>query len=130
MSILIAPAFLLSLAAQGWVKAAFSKYGKIANRRGISGAEAASRILEHAGLYGVKIEPAKGFLSDHYDPRTKVLRLSPDVYSRASLAAVGVAAHEAAYHYKKSPRPSRAGGICFSVLKKMSRNCRLPLSSG
>jgi Zn-dependent membrane protease YugP len=94
---MIAPAFILSLVAQGWVKSAFRKYGKIANRRGITGAEAARRILDASGLSRVTIEPAKGFLSDHYDPRTKVLRLSPDVYGKPSLAAVGVAAHEAGH---------------------------------
>ena len=94
---MIAPTFILSLVAQGWVKSAFSKYGKIANRRGMTGAEAARRILDASNLSQVRIEPAKGFLSDHYDPRTKVLRLSPDVYSRPSLAAVGVAAHEAGH---------------------------------
>jgi hypothetical protein len=94
---MIAPTFILSLVAQGWVKSAFRKYGKIANRRGMTGAEAARRILDASGLTSVTIEPAKGFLSDHYDPRTKVLRLSPDVYSRPSLAAVGVAAHEAGH---------------------------------
>jgi Zn-dependent membrane protease YugP len=94
---MIAPTFILSLVAQGWVKSAFRKYGKIANRRGMTGAEAARRILDASNLSQVRIEPAKGFLSDHYDPRTKVLRLSPDVYSRPSLAAVGVAAHEAGH---------------------------------
>jgi len=94
---MIAPTFILSLVAQGWVKSAFAKYGKIANRRGMTGAEAARRILDASNLSQVRIEPAKGFLSDHYDPRTKVLRLSPDVYSRPSLAAVGVAAHEAGH---------------------------------
>ena len=63
----------------------------------MTGAEAARRILDASNLSQVRIEPAKGFLSDHYDPRTKVLRLSPDVYSRPSLAAVGVAAHEAGH---------------------------------
>ena len=94
---MIAPTFILSLVAQGWVKSAFAKYGKIANRRGMTGAEAARRILDASNLSQVRIEPAKGHLSDHYDPRTKVLRLSPDVYSRPSLAAVGVAAHEAGH---------------------------------
>jgi len=95
--VLLAPALLLSVAAQFWVKSAFAKYGQVPNRRGITGADAARRILEHAGLGGVRIEPAQGILSDHYDPRSRVLRLSQDVYSRASIAAVGVAAHEAGH---------------------------------
>lgn len=95
--VLLAPALLLSLGAQLWVKSSFAKYGRVPNRRGITGAEAARRILERAGLGGVRVESAQGFLSDHYDPRGRVLRLSPDVYSRASIAAVGVAAHEAGH---------------------------------
>jgi len=95
--LLLAPALLLSLGAQLWVKSAFAKYGRVPNRRGITGAEAARRILERAGLGKVRIEAAQGFLSDHYDPRAQVLRLSSDVYSRASIAAVGVAAHEAGH---------------------------------
>ncbi|WP_025321578.1 zinc metallopeptidase [Deferrisoma camini] len=95
--ILIAPAFLLSLAAQMWVQSAFRKYGERMNRRGITGARAAELILARAGLDDVRIETAQGFLSDHYDPRSRVLRLSPDVYSTPSLAAVGVAAHEAGH---------------------------------
>jgi Zn-dependent membrane protease YugP len=97
------PAFLLSLVAQGLVKSSFSKYSKVGNRRGITGAEAARRILDSSGLSQVRIEPAQGRgLSDHYDPRTKVLRLSPDVYGKASLASVGVAAHEAGHALQDS----------------------------
>lgn len=95
--VLIAPALLLSVVAQVWVKSAFSRYGEVANRRGITGAEAARRILDRAGLSDVRVESAQGFLSDHYDPREKVLRLSPDVYSKPTIAAVGVAAHEAGH---------------------------------
>ncbi len=95
--ILIGPAFLLSLAAQMWVQSAFRKYGERMNRRGVTGARAAELILARAGLHDVRIETAQGFLSDHYDPRSRVLRLSPDVYATPSLAAVGVAAHEAGH---------------------------------
>lgn len=95
--LMIAPALALSLFAQAKVKSTFARYGEVANRRGITGAEAARRILTAAGLGGVRIEAAQGFLSDHYDPRSKVLRLSPDVYQKATLAAVGVAAHEAGH---------------------------------
>jgi len=91
------PALLLSVGAQMWVKSSFARYGQVPNRRGLSGAEAARRILSAAGLGEVRVETSQGFLSDHYDPRTKVLRLSPDVYSKASIAAVGVAAHEAGH---------------------------------
>jgi Zn-dependent membrane protease YugP len=93
--VLILTALLLSVAAQGGVKSAFARYASVPNRRGITGAEAARGILATAGLGQVRIEPAQGFLSDHYDPRTRVLRLSGEVFHKAALAAVGVAAHEA-----------------------------------
>ncbi|MGB5049484.1 MAG: zinc metallopeptidase [Caldilineaceae bacterium] len=91
------PALLLGLWAQMWVKSAFKKYSKVASARGITGAQAARRILDANGLYEVQVEQVNGFLSDHYDPRSKVLRLSPDVYRSPSLASVGVAAHEAGH---------------------------------
>ncbi len=94
--ILLAPAMLLALWAQFRVKSAFARASEIPTR-GMSGAEAAARILRSYGLQRVTIEPAQGFLSDHYDPKEKVLRLSPDVYGGRSLAAVGVAAHEAGH---------------------------------
>ncbi len=95
--LMIAPAMILSLGAQMWVQSAFARYSKVMNRRALTGAEAARAILDSAGLYHVRIEVAQGFLSDHYDPRTRVLRLSPDVFGRPTLAAVGVAAHEAGH---------------------------------
>jgi len=88
------PALLLGLWAQMRVKGAFKKYSKVASARGITGAQAARRILDANGLFDVQVEQVNGFLSDHYDPRTKVLRLSPDVYRSPSLASVGAAAHE------------------------------------
>jgi len=95
--LLMAPAFIISIGAQIWVKSAFSKYSKIASQSGYSGARAANNILKRNGIDDVDIEEATGFLSDHYDPRTKTLRLSPDVYRSNSLAALGVAAHEAGH---------------------------------
>ncbi|MDM7914502.1 MAG: zinc metallopeptidase, partial [Candidatus Eisenbacteria bacterium] len=94
--LIVGPAFLLSIIAQIWVKSAFSRFSKVGLRTGMSGAEAASRILQRAGV-NVRVERVGGFLSDHYDPRTRVLRLSPDVYEGRSLASVGVAAHEAGH---------------------------------
>ncbi|NUQ39445.1 MAG: zinc metallopeptidase [Caldilineales bacterium] len=91
------PGLLLGLWAQLRVKSAFGKYSKVGTRSGMSGAQAARTILNHFGLYDVTIEESKGFLSDHYDPRSKTLRLSPDVGHGASIAAVGVAAHEAGH---------------------------------
>ena len=92
--IFMAPAFLLMLLAQGYVSSAFRKWSRVPVRARLSGAEAAERLMRYAGLYGVQIEMVSGMLSDHYDPRSKVLRLSPAVYQGRSVAAVAVAAHE------------------------------------
>lgn len=91
------PALLLGLWAQFKVKSTFSRYSQVANGTGITGARAARRILDAQGLQHVAVERTEGMLSDHYDPRGKVLRLSPQVFETPSLAAVGVAAHEAGH---------------------------------
>lgn len=85
---------VLSLLASAKVKSTFAKYSGVRSRLGITGAQAAERILHESGIYDVRIERVSGGLTDHYDPRHKVLRLSDSVYGEASLAAVGVAAHE------------------------------------
>ena len=95
--IMTIPALLLGFYAQYRVKSTFNKYSKVAAGTGITGAHAARKILDANGLYDVGVERVNGFLSDHYDPGAKVLRLSPDVYDTPSLAAVGVAAHEAGH---------------------------------
>jgi len=91
------PGLGLALWAQWRVKSAFKRGSKIAPRSGITGELAAQAMLDQAGLNDVAIERTQGFLSDHYDPRKKVLRLSPDVHDGRSLAALGVAAHEAGH---------------------------------
>jgi uncharacterized protein len=91
------PGLALSLWAQFKVKSTFHKYSQIAPRSGISGAEAAAQLIRQRGVSGVRIEETGGMLSDHYDPFHKVLRLSHDVYHGRSLAALGVAAHEAGH---------------------------------
>ena len=85
---------VLSLLASGRVKSTFAKYSRVKNSRGLTGAQAAEQVLHRAGIYDVRIEHVGGNLTDHYDPRTKVLRLSDSVYGQTSVAAVGVAAHE------------------------------------
>ena len=85
---------VISLIASAKVKGTYAKYSKVRSRSGMTGAQAADRILKSAGLYEVRIEHIAGSLTDHYDPRTKVLRLSDSVYGSASVAAIGVAAHE------------------------------------
>lgn len=92
--ILIGPTILFALLAQWWVKSAYAQYSRIGNSRGLTGSEAAARILEREGIRDVRIEVSEGWLSDHYDPREKVLRLSPEVFHGRSVAAVGIAAHE------------------------------------
>ncbi|MDY4812987.1 MAG: zinc metallopeptidase [Ruminococcus sp.] len=95
--VLILPCFILSMICQIKVKSNFSKYGNIPNRRGMTGAQAAQYVLTQYGVTGVRIEPTSGSLTDHFDPRTNVIRLSQDVYNVASVAAVGVACHEAGH---------------------------------
>jgi Zn-dependent membrane protease YugP len=86
-----------SLLASMLVKSRFAKYSKVATSSGMSGAEAAQAVLRAADIRGVTIEQHRGFLSDHYDPREKTLRLSPQVYSGRSVSSVAVAAHEAGH---------------------------------
>lgn len=95
--ILLAPAIILSIYAQYKVKTTFNKYSDVPSAQGLTGADAARRLLDSAGLHDVNIESASGRLSDHYDPRSRVLRLSADVGGRSSLASLGVAAHEAGH---------------------------------
>jgi len=95
--IMIGPALLLSLWATYKVKSTFARYSKIGAGSGLTGARVARTILDRNGLHDVAIEEGRGFLSDHYDPKARRLRLSPDVYHSSSLAAIGVAAHEAGH---------------------------------
>ncbi|MCX7044021.1 MAG: zinc metallopeptidase [Candidatus Sumerlaeota bacterium] len=108
--VFILPALLFAMWAQYKVKSAYEKYSHIASSTGLSGAEAAAHMLQGMGLQvvpkvemtkgrkdAVAIEAVSGFLSDHYDPRSRVLRLSPDVYKGESLAALGIACHEAGH---------------------------------
>ena len=95
--VFLAPGLALSLYATWKTKSTFSKYSKIGSQKRMTGAQAAALMLQRNGIDGVKIEPTNGWLSDHYDPRQKVLRLSNDVYSSHSLSAIGVACHEAGH---------------------------------
>lgn len=95
--VLVIPAFLLVLIAQAAVKSTFAKYSRVATPRGLTGAAAAERILRANGVYDVRVERVQGELTDHYDPRSNVIRLSDSTYASASVAAVGVAAHEAGH---------------------------------
>ncbi len=88
------PALLLGLYAQARVKSNFNKYSRVPTMRGVTGAQVSRALLDSFGLHEVKVEAARGFLTDHYDPRSKTLRLSEATYASPSIAAVGVAAHE------------------------------------
>lgn len=93
----IIPALILGFIAQMVVKSKFDKYSKVRTMRGMTGAQVARQILDTNGLQDVRVEETQGFLSDHYDPRSRTLRLSPGVARVPSVAAVGVAAHEAGH---------------------------------
>ncbi|MDQ7843246.1 MAG: zinc metallopeptidase [Armatimonadota bacterium] len=92
--VLLLPAIILAVYAQFKVQSTFRRYSEIRSATGYTGAQIALELLRRQGITDVKIEPVQGMLADHYDPRAKVLRLSPDVYGSDSLAAIGVAAHE------------------------------------
>jgi Zn-dependent membrane protease YugP len=92
--VLVVPTLILSMIAQIMVQSAFSKYSKIKCSRNITGRDAAALLMKENSINDVSIEPVRGSLSDHYDPRKKVLRLSEPVFDQPSIAAVGVAAHE------------------------------------
>jgi uncharacterized protein len=91
------PGVLLALYAQFKLRSLYSKYRDVPQSRGMTGAQVAQAILDHAGIHDVSIEPIAGDLTDHYDPRQKVLRLSEANFRTSSLSAIGVAAHEAGH---------------------------------
>jgi len=91
------PALILAGIASVLVKTTFNRYARVRAYSGMTGAQAAERMLRANGVFDVTVEETGGFLSDHYDPTRKVLRLSPDVYRGNSLSAVGVACHEAGH---------------------------------
>jgi Zn-dependent membrane protease YugP len=95
--VFLAPGLLLSLWASFKVKSTFRHYSEVPAASGMSGAQAAVELMRRKGISDVRVEEVSGFLSDHYDPSEKVLRLSPDVYRGRSLASLGVAAHEAGH---------------------------------
>lgn len=124
------PGMLLAGWAQWKVHAAFREASQIPSRSGVTGAQAADIVMREANVSGVGIEPAHGFLSDHYDPSHKVLRLSQGVYDHRSLAALGIAAHEAGHAIQDSQKygplvvrnflvPTAAFGSNFSWIVMM-----------
>ena len=109
--VLVLPGVLLSLWASANVNSTFRKYSQQYSSRRLTGAEAAQRVLSANGVYGVRIERISGNLTDHYDPRTNVIRLSDNVYGNTSTAAIGVACHEVQYAESYAPIKLRAAII-------------------
>jgi len=112
--IFVLPALLLVLFAQWRVSSTYKKYSRVPNSRGITGVQAARSLLDAAGLYDVQIEGARGKLSDHYDPRKKLLCLSQDVAESASVAALGIVAHEVGH-----AQQDRAGDFMLNLRSAM-----------
>ena len=115
--VLVLPALLFSMWAQYKVTSSFSTYSRQQTRSGLTGADAAREVLRYAGVYGVKIERIQGELTDHFDPRENVIRLSESVHDVPSVAAVGVAAHEAghAIQYAQSYSPMKVRAAIIPV---------------
>ncbi len=126
--IFMIPALLISLYAQFKVNSTFKKYSKVRNSRNITGAEAAKRVLMNSGINDVIIERVSGNLTDHFDPISKVIRLSDSVYNSTSVSAIGVAAHEAghAVQYNADYYPIRLRNSLIPVTK-FSSTISLPL---
>ncbi|KUL03654.1 MAG: Peptidase membrane zinc metallopeptidase [Synergistales bacterium 54_9] len=95
--LLLIPGLILAIWAQMKVKGAYAQYSRVMARNGMTAKDVARRILDENGLYNISVERTAGSLTDHYDPRGKVLRLSETVYNSPSIAAIGVAAHEAGH---------------------------------
>ena len=100
--VLVLPAILLSMWAQAKVSSTFTKYSKYGSQNGMTGYDSARKILDANGLHHIKIEKVAGNLTDHYDPKNNVIRLSQTVYDRPTVAAMGVAAHEAGHAVQHS----------------------------
>ena len=123
MLILVLPCLILSLWASSNVNSTFRKYSKQYSLRRLTGAEAAQRVLQANGVRGVRIERISGNLTDHYDPKTNVIRLSDQVYNNTSTAAIGVACHEAghAVQYAEGYAPIKLRAAIIPVTNIGSR---------
>lgn len=130
--LLLIPVLLLSLAAQIQVSGSFRRYSAVNNRRHMSGAEAAEAVLRAHGVYDVQIQRCRGELTDHYDPRDRTIYLSDSVYGAPTIAAVGVAAHEAghAVQYAEGYAPVRLRSAIVPMTQIGSKFCFLLLVLG
>ncbi|MBO5098630.1 MAG: zinc metallopeptidase [Clostridia bacterium] len=127
--IFVLPAMLLAFWAQFKVNSTYEKFSKVQNHRGITGAEVAVKILNLHGIYNVRVEHISGKLSDHFDPRSNVIRLSDGVYSGTSVAALGVAAHETghAIQHAKGYMPIKLRNAIVPVAS-LGSNLAVPLA--
>lgn len=125
---ILIPALILSLWAQYYVSAQYKKYARVLNARHMTGYDAARKILDRNGLSGIKIEHISGQLTDHYDPKAGVIRLSDGVYGSDSVAAVGIAAHEAghAVQYAQSYMPIKLRNSILPVTQ-IASGAALPM---
>lgn len=121
--VFILPAIIITMIAQVRVNSAFSKYSKIQNLHNLTGADAAQRVLATHGVSGVQIEHVAGKMTDHFDPRTNVIRLSDSVYGSTTIAAVGIAAHEAghAVQHAQGYLPNKIRGVLVPLANVGSR---------
>lgn len=121
--VFILPAVIITMIAQVRVNSAFNKYSKIQNMHNLTGAEAAQRVLMSHGINNVQIERVPGKMTDHFDPRTNVIRLSDGVYGSSTIAAVGIAAHEAghAVQHAEGYLPNKIRGVLVPVANVGSR---------
>ena len=121
--VLVLPCMIFAMLTSSSVNSTFKKYSKQRSIRGLTGAEAAQRVLRHNGVTGVRIERVSGNLTDHYDPKTNVIRLSDSVYSSTSTAAIGVAAHEAghAVQYARNYGPIKLRAAIIPITNIGSR---------
>lgn len=121
--IFMLPCIILTLICQAKVNSAYNKYSKVKNSRNMTGAQAAEYLLRHYGVSGVKIEMTSGRLSDHFDPRTNIIILSQDVYNSPSIAAVGIACHEAGHAVQHATGyfPNKLRGVLVPIANIGSR---------
>ncbi len=126
--VLVLPAVILAAIASANVNSTFKRYSGVASRNGITGAEAARRVLSANGVYGVNIERVSGNLTDHFDPKSNTIRLSDSVYDSVSVAAVGVASHEAghAVQYAEQYAPMKLRSAIIPVTN-IGSNLAMPL---
>lgn len=127
--ILIVPVLIISLITQAGVNSAYNRFSRVQNRRGLTGAMAAQAVLDFYGVQGVRIEHVRGRLNDHYDPRGNVIRLSDGVYGSCSIAAVGIACHEAGHaaQYAEEYTPIRIRNA-FLLPAQIGSNAAIPLA--